>query len=364
MARRWNDYFLTNEFSAFWKEMLKDKSKRICVICGVGFDPRCTAALTSLAEHASSNQVAYIALRLRNESSDTSSLKARLEEQAATNIRRLQEIPGVSCLAIKDLPIRDGDGYPCGGRVAVSEVSALLSDLATFDHIAVDISGLPRSAFFPLIKYLIQRADAQKIGNVHVVATDDSRLDRNIQPEEFGDADYLHTFRSPPNSKYVWVPVVGRGEEERVRRIYEHFKSDCEEICPIIPFPGPDLRLADDVIVSTGAVLFDECGVSPENLLLCDAATPFDAYRKVTELHSYYKQNLEPMIGSITTVLSPLASKSLSVGLLLASVELSLPVCYVETGAYRVLDPDTLNVKSFDNSTWSAWLTGDAYATS
>ncbi len=63
-----------------------------------------------------------------------------------------------------------------------------------------------------------------------------------------------------------------------------------------------------------------------------------DVYRKVLNVEEYYRRQLSAIqgMGNVTTVLSPLSSKTLSLGMLLAAVERSLPVCHVEPGTYQI----------------------------
>ena len=94
---------------------------------------------------------------------------------------------------------------------------------------------------------------------------------------------------------------------------------------PILPFPGSRCEASDDVLISNSEVLYSELGIAQGNILLCDAQNPFDIYRKIVGLHDYHKEKLEEHIGELTTVVSPLSSKLLSLGTLFAAVERRLP---------------------------------------
>ena len=60
-------------------------------------------------------------------------------------------------------------------------------------------------------------------------------------------------------------------------------------------------------------------------------------------------------------VLSPLGSKALAIGSLMAALELDCPVVYVEALEYQV-DFSQIPVKSADAEFMHVWLTGEAYA--
>ena len=125
------------------------------------------------------------------------------------------------------------------------------------------------------------------------------------------------------------------------------------------------MRRADEIIARHFEQLFEGFLVSMDDLLLCDERTPFDIYRKILEVEEYYRTRLAsvPSIGMITTVVSPLSSKTLSLGMLLAAIERGLPVCHVEAGAYQVqLDDKGAFLESEGTSAKEIWLAGEPYS--
>lgn len=69
-----------------------------------------------------------------------------------------------------------------------------------------------------------------------------------------------------------------------------------------------------------------------------------------------------PGIGEVTAVVTPLASKMLSLGALLAAIERDLPVSYIEAGSYYI------EAEGFESSGTNpeiapveVWLTGEPY---
>ena len=198
------------------------------------------------------------------------------------------------------------------------------------------MSGTPRSVFYPLIAFLCSRADAGILSNLHICVLENETFDSKITSAEFGEADYVHTFRMEGSKKVVWLPVLGSNERDRILKIYSQLKTDCIETVAVLPFPGQSLRTVDDVLISNSEVLYSELGIAQGNILLCDAKNPFDIYRKIVGLHDYHVEKLQGHIGALTTVVSPLSSKLLSLGMLFAAIERKLPVAYVEAGLYSV----------------------------
>src|SRR5262249_20629814 len=159
---------------------------------------------------------------------------------------------------------------------ALTTVFNASSILTSYTDVVVDISGMPRGMFFPLLAYLIRLVDKQTFPNLHVTVVEDAMLDSRIAGREYGQADFLHTFRPQGDKRLVWLPVIGMSETARLEKIHNKLKGTCIEICPILPFPARSLRRVDDIVMSHSELLFEGFLVSPENLLLCDERTPFD----------------------------------------------------------------------------------------
>lgn len=362
MTTSWSDYFLTPHFDTFWRSRLADGESSICAIIGVGFDPRSLTAIKTLAQ-LSPVPIDCIALILIPPSELSEDYK-KLELLTQENIDSLKKLENVKILAHQDISLKDEEGYLAGGRDATAHIHNLREQIAPHRDVLVDISGLPRTIFFPLVSFLCEEAKNKNVKNLHVVVTEDSALDSQIRSGEFGNPDYLYTFR-PRNvdgdSKFIWLPVLSSSESERFEKIHNQIEKDCAEICPILPFPAKDLRKTDSILMQMHSMLFDRMYVSKNNLILCDEGTPFDIYRKIINLDDYYRETLSklPELSNITTIVSPLASKMLSLGMLLAAIERGLAVSYAEAGSYQ-FDGTSLSVS--DNVLpVEIWLTGEPY---
>lgn len=331
----------------------------VCLITGIGFDPRCRTALERILSVSPANVVSILGLRLRTP------LDSIAPVQTTTGFaeQNLQAITrsGAAVIAVADVHLQDENGFPSGGRSALNLVATHIDTLRGFTHIVVDISGLPRSIFYPVISFLCHRSDMGIIRNLHVAVSENSELDEKIHLSEFGDADYIHTFRLVGDKKLVWLPVIASRERDRILKIFNQLKDDCLEICPVLPFPASNLRKPDEVLIDNNDVLFQELSVTPSNFLLCDETNPFDIYRKIVDLHDYYVEKLAVLVGDVTTVVSPLSSKLLSLGALLAAIERKLPVSYVEAGLYN-LEPNGVQLyERMHLEPTEIWLTGEPY---
>jgi hypothetical protein len=358
MTVRWLDYFMTNSFAQFWKEQLQPADIKVCVITGIGFDPRCRAAIEHLLTVCKPSQVSVLGLRFKTALDAIEPVKL-LNQYAEANQKAIDE-SGCQQVGMGDVQLQDENRFSAGGPSALRFVSKHLEQLGRFHHVIVDISGMPRSVFYPVISYLCARSDQGIINNLHVTVAESPELDSKIILSEFGGADYIHTFRLTDKKKLVWLPIIGGRERDRILKIHNQIKDDCLEIVPILPFPATPLRKPDDVLISNSEVLFQELAVTDSNILLCSETNPFDIYRKIVSLHDYYTEKLSAL-GGVATVVSPLSSKLLSLGALLAAIERKLPVSYVEAGLYT-LEPGAMEVfQSAPILPIEMWLAGDPY---
>jgi hypothetical protein len=358
MTVRWLDYFMTDRFAEFWKAQLQQPDANVCVITGIGFDPRCRAAIDRLLTVSKPGQVAVLGLRFKTALDAIEPVKL-LNQYAEANQKAINNT-GCQQVGLGDVQLQDENRFSAGGPTALRFVSNHLQDLSKFRHVIVDISGMPRSVFYPLISYLCARSDQGLINNLHVTVAESAELDSKIILSEFGSADFIHTFRLTEKKKLVWVPIIGGRERDRILKIHNQIKDDCLEIVPILPFPSTPLRKPDDVLINNSDVLFEELAVIDSNILLCDQKNPFDIYRKIVALHDYYTDKLSAL-GGVATIVSPLSSKLLSLGALLASIERKLPVSYVEAGLYT-LESGAMEVfESAPILPIEMWLAGEPY---
>ncbi len=360
---RWSDYYLDNDFAGFWRQRVVDPEIRVLTILGVGFDPRCLLALKSLRGLRLGDRLGYVGLKLIARPALGESGIAT-EKLAKESIDELLKVDDCRREAVYEVKIHDDEGHNVAGRRTLSSMEGATEILQRYSDVLVDISGMPRGMFFPLIAYLLRLAGKGAFHNLHVSVVEDPSLDAKISGREYGQADYLHTFRHQGEDKLVWLPLVGENEAARLERIHNKIKGRCVEICPILPFPAQTLRRVDDIAVKHSELMFEGFLVSPDNLLLCDERNPFDVYRKILEVDEYYCNRLGavPAIGKVTTVASPLSTKTLSLGVLLAAVERSLPVCHVEPGTYQVeVDDQGRLVGDATRGPTEIWLAGEPY---
>ena len=297
----------------FGVSVREDRDVRALIILAVGFDPRCLVSFNVLANLGIGDRIGYIALKLMARPALGQS-GVVTDALAAENLAELERAEGCRREKVYEIELQDDQGHNVGGRRTLGLLADATSILGTYTDVIVDISSMPRGVFFPLIAYLLRLVDAGILRNLHVCVVEDPLLDAKIAGREYGQADYLHTFRHQGEEKLVWLPLVGANEIVRLEKIHNKIKGTCVEICPILPFPASSLRRVDAIAVKHAELLFEGLLVSSDNLLLCDERNSFDVYRKLLEVEQYYRERLGavPTIGQVTTVTSPLSSKTLS----------------------------------------------------
>jgi len=116
----------------------------------------------------------------------------------------------------------------------------------------------------------------------------------------------------------VWFPVLAEDVLEQLTRIGERINPD--EICPVLPVQSANARRADNIIDTLGEFLFDRYDVDTRDILRATEWNPFQLYRSLMQTMARYEESLK-LFGGARFVLSPLSSKGLSIGCLLATFE-------------------------------------------
>ena len=132
------------------------------------------------------------------------------------------------------------------------------------------------------------------------------------------------------------------------------------DVCPILPFPAENPRLPDELIEEYRDELMSTWSVEPRDIVYAHERDPLDLYRTILRIHGARQRVFKEVGGSIT-VLSPLGSKVLAVGALMAALDRNFPVAYVESIDYDI-KPQTIEVMDTQGEIVHVWLRGGAGA--
>lgn len=245
-----------------------------------------------------------------------------------------------------------------GGREAVKQLDA--TDMSGVTDIILDMSALSVGVSFPLANLLFQRARGRAgFPNVHIMATASAATDDAVVSELFDRFQMVLGFSAEweldgsKKKSRLWLPHLAAGKQRALQIIRNGVLPD--EICPILPFPAESPRMVERLIENFASEVRDTWGVDHRDYLYAAENDPLDLYRTILRIDTLRQDTYAASGGSIT-VLSPLGSKVMAIGTLMAALERPMPVVYVETQRYAVE-----KVAATPTGIVHVWLTGAAY---
>lgn len=365
---RWDPYVLARgpAFEQFWAGHAGERSRKILLVLGRGFDGRALEIATRLIgigaafdvwllefDQGLGDNPRRIALRNRNEAG----LTALVPPEVITRIP----------IAVKG---------PASNTATSGSVRRAIADAgscAEYDDVVVDISAMPRMIALSTVAKLLHDLDQlhQNEGrnvNLHVATAESVSADVGYSGgtlnEEVSSVVGFSGQLAAQGSEHVprvWFPVLGEGQRDRLSAIQDKINPD--EICPVIPFPTREPRRGDEIIEEHREILFDEMNVEPKNILLACEYNPFEAYKQIFMAMERYARALGEL-GGCKAFVSPLSSKLLSIGALLACYDhqfgagkgrMNVGIPYVETADYG--DPAEGVVGEVE--LYSMWIRGE-----
>ncbi len=358
MQPRWDRcvYQRGPEAQRFILDYLANDRRYPLLIGGAGFDPRSPQLCQTLAAHVTH----LTGLFLREERPVTS---RELLEKAATNVVRLQNACPDS--EIVTIQIFARDGAIIGGREVAKALSALT--LKDYTDVIVDLSSLSKGISFPIVRYLLDRI-ATLAGplNIHLFVAENAQTDGRILEVASDRPGLIAGFAgdwgldAQKEAATLWLPQLIKQQHRILDMIYKFVDPD--DTCPILPFPSQNPRLPDELLEEYRTELQSTWEVEPRDFLYAHERNPLDLYRTILRLDDTRKRVFQEVGGS-QIVLSPLGSKVLAIGALMAALDRNFPVAYVEAIDYKVdtaiLDGATLAPGELVH----IWLSGATYET-
>ncbi len=271
---------------------------------------------------------------------------------------------------VEGFDIFDIDTAPVGGRRAAALLTKAL-DLDGVTDIVLDCSALSVGVFFPIGKYCYQRVVSMGNINFHVVVLDDPKTDSAIEGATCGKASALHTYQGGLNldsftdAARLWLPQLGPGKRDVLKLVHQLVKPHA--VCPILPFPATHPRFPDELIEEYGD-LFEAISdpfestwqVDSRDLVYAHEKSPLDLYRTILRIDEARRGVFAAMGGS-QLILSPVGSKALALGMLMAALERDFAVVSVESIAYKVDAAVYEAPLSKGGELVHIWLHGEAY---
>ena len=370
----WGEYnlFRQNAFDEFWHGHLQE-DRKILFVVGRGFDPRALVSLNRIISQRPEIDRHCIAIEMSN-CFDTDGEAVRMRD---TNEAGLRQLFAEDRIEIRDLTPTDTDGIRDISRATAHLFADVARNDAGFSDIVLDISTLPRLVYLTLLNQLLgafvrpsDQAPLASSVNLHVVYGESAVIDRSISKREV-DVDLAPLaslgIRLEEEASHdwpkIWFPILAEDVAEQLERIHSRIAPD--DVCPVLPLQSVDPRRSDNIIREMGELVFDRMAVTPRDIIFATEWNPFQLYRSLLEAMDRYEESLK-FFGGARFIISPLSSKSLSIGCLLALVEkrakgdravMRVGMAHIETRRYEANDLG----EDLPMVPISLWLTGDCY---
>ncbi|WP_273457414.1 hypothetical protein [Nevskia ramosa] len=357
---RWDNGITHHDGEAreFISTYFSQTGRRVLILASAGFDLRSTAVSRAIAQTGVTCRGIFI--REERPNADQA-LRARADK----NAEQLKIVVPDSKVVFIDIfdPV---DQAVVGARRLTRDVLPILAEGEPPTDIVVDASALSIGISFPLVR-LLDNLYGQKPGtpNVHLFVTEDPHQDDQVKPDHAErpmwvpgcDGDAGSDLKS--KSIRLWIPQLVLYRTEALRRIHDFV--DATETCPILPFPARDLRRGDVLLEHYRTLLIDTWEVDPRSYIFAAEREPLDLYRTLLRIDDA-RQKVYGQQGGSLMVLSPIGSKLLGLGALLAALDRDFPVAYLETVSYAAQLGAMKNLEPDDWPIVHLWLSGVPYA--
>ncbi|CAH0498044.1 MULTISPECIES: hypothetical protein [unclassified Novosphingobium] len=330
MRNHWSNC-ITNfdqDVDAFVGDYFNDPKRKVLLVAAAGFDPRSQRVSKMLADALGDRLTAYYIREERPGATD------ELVKRAEGNEAALKAIVPES--KIFKIDVFADDGAPVGGARVVAEILAnpIASDVT---DVILDLSALSIGIGFPAAKLLLEECEADEARAFHLMIVSNPELDDLISSVPSSRISPVKGFApdvgmSSLDAAQIWIPQLARGRASTLTQIGAT-PGNWYKICPVLPFPARNPRRADDLLTEYQNELVNEWEIDPRDIVYASEKNPLDCYRTLSTLKQRFDRTMdgtyEPRM-----VLSPLGSKVLAAGAMMAAIEHGMSVQYVETESY------------------------------
>jgi hypothetical protein len=382
----WEHYVFRRGDAVFdlWDRLFERRPIRLLYIAGQGFDVRVVTVLDKFLANARAAGHVFDQAQLLLVGFSGYVLDDELRRQTDGNSHAMREL-------FRDVGMADqiSIGKSAAGEDDITAsialrlgMEAVLAQVTNQTDIVLDVSSLPRVAYLAImtgiLEKLVQRekegALAECAVNFQVLVAEDPNLDAQIRSEDpSNDLVLIPGFSSALHSEsvqdwpLVWFPILGENRAGQLEKVLAAAIPDSAEICPVLPHPSRNPRRADQLILEYKRPLFDARGTPTGNIMYAHESHPFEAYRQLLKAMQRYRDSMS-LVGGCRLVMTPLASKLITLGAGLACFEMKpsdsranygVAIPYAEPTRY-VVSRTALQTSTPEIA--SLLLTGEAYA--
>lgn len=340
----------------FVRDYFKKVDRRVGLIAGAGFDPR-SSRMAELLSGVAKNRVRALFLREERPAPD-----ANLVNFAVENVQRLQGL--IPDNTVESFDVFDKrDTAPVGGRRVIGVLEKKLNKNGLTD-LVIDCSALSAGVCFSITKYCMEIAENNFL-NLHLTVIDHPDTDSSFEATHCGRPSPPHGFHGEWQlAKYskaarLWLPQLGQGKRSVLEEVHKFVNP--HEVCPILTFPATCPRAPDNLIEGYGDLFEGPWKVDARDLIYAHEKSPLDLYRAILRIDNA-RQSVFRETGGSQVILSPVGSKAVALGMLMAALERNFAVVLVESLAYKAT-PAVLEVRpSPAGELVHIWLHGEAYS--
>ena len=344
-----------NAVNDFVADYFADTNRRVLLVAAAGFDPRSQRISQMLTDTLGDRLSAIYIREERPGASDTLIAQADQNEAALKAI-----VPDSTTLKVD---VFAGDGAPVGGSRVVSLLAQHPVPNGVTDVI-LDLSALSIGIGFPAARMLLEDCEATDNRAFHLMIVSNPEMDDRILSVPSSRQGSVKGFAPHVEAEgqglaQIWIPQLALGRALALTQIGANIQRRYK-ICPLLPFPARNPRRADDLLAEYQTELVNEWEVDPRDVVYASERNPLDCYRTLSTLKTRFDRTMkgtyEPRM-----VLSPVGSKVLAAGALMAAIEHDMAVQYLETESY-VFDSAEPGPNDLPDMTVHLILSGPLYA--
>lgn len=373
---RWNNYILNDASvcTEFWKDYLSVRREMLYIL-GVGFDPRTLNGIQNIYGIDGQGKRDVLSVRYFQSENDQkqniSNPAVGLHERTLHNF-----LETVSDVTIKQVNLVTRSEQKSIASIKAYDIINDLTQIKEYTDVIVDISAMPRGVFIPLLHKLLSLIDSDVESNInlHVIATENYKLDARIEDEGLEQsAEYIHglsirDIKNTADYREVWIAILGEKQLDQ----YDKIRSSVNPVstCVILPFPSKNLRRGDELIDYYQDKLIHDNDFDMKNIIYVDEQNPFQVYRLIRNTIDRHSQSLA-IFGGTKIIVSALSSKLLTIGAFLAVYEtkllekegknLRVGIKHVDSINHKFEAEDNEEELLSHNQLFHMWIAGSPY---
>lgn len=326
-----------DQVGTFVAEYFGQDDRKCLLIAAAGFNPRSRRVASLLADVLGQR---LNAIFIREERGKPDAVLVEAADMNEVALRKL-----VQCEILKIDVFGDDDAPVAGSRIVRAlgtyEIPSDVTD------VVLDMTALSIGIGFPAARLLLEQCEDRANCAFHLMIASSPEIEDKILSEPDSRPMAIRGFAgediSSSNLKAakVWVPQLAKGKSTALSEIGKT-SGEWYKICPIVPFPAGEPRRADALIDEYQSHLVNSWEVDPRDIIYASERNPLDCYWTLSTFAKQYRQAVTDIFAP-TIVVTPIGSKVVAAGALMAALEHNLTVQYIETVRYDFDPTETAN---------------------